>query len=139
MLVRNAMFRRVELAALRRYVRRSASSTARPGWDAEAWAEAMDGYFDEYAELGTGADARGPALFVVTEEPGPDVAVRQIFDDPDGHHDWGIRATSTSPRATRPARRCCACWTWDLPPLRRDRQARRYSSDPQDLVKMWVG
>ena len=41
--------------------------------------------------LPTGADARGPGLFVVTEEPARWV-VRQIFDDPAGHHDWGISA-----------------------------------------------
>ena len=32
----------------------------RDGWDADAWAEALEPYFDEHDEIGTGADARGP-------------------------------------------------------------------------------
>jgi Domain of unknown function (DUF3516) len=89
-LVRNALFRRVELAALRRYDVLG-ELDVEAGWDAEAWAEAMEGYFDEHDELGTGGDARGPGLFVVDERTGRWV-VRQIFDDPEGHHDWGISA-----------------------------------------------
>ncbi len=89
-LVRNALFRRVELAARRRWDA-LAELDADAGWDAEVWARAMAGYFDEYDRLGDGADARGPHLLVVDEEPGRWV-VRQIFDDPEGHHDWGISA-----------------------------------------------
>jgi hypothetical protein len=89
-LVRNAMFRRVELAARRDHAALGELDAA-SGWDAEAWQQALDAYFDEHAELPTGADARGPGLFVVTEEPGRWV-VRQIIDDPAGHHDWGIGA-----------------------------------------------
>ncbi|HEY8534509.1 MAG TPA: DUF3516 domain-containing protein [Micromonospora sp.] len=89
-LVRNAMFRRVELAALRRYDELG-EMDAESGWDAERWAEAMERYFAEYDSLGTGPDARGPALFMV--EQGRDRwTVRQIFDDPEGDHDWGISA-----------------------------------------------
>ena len=65
---------------------------AESGWDADAWGAAVDAYFEEHAEHPTHADARGPGLFVVTEEPGRWV-VRQIIDDPEGHHDWGIGAT----------------------------------------------
>ncbi len=90
-LVRNALFRRVELAARRDYAELGGMD-AESGWDADAWGAAVDAYFEEHAELPTGADARGPGLFVVTEEPGRWV-VRQIFDDPAGHHDWGIGAT----------------------------------------------
>jgi superfamily II RNA helicase len=89
-LVRNAMFRRVELAA-RRDTAALAELDAAGGWDAESWQRALDAYFDEHDMLPTGADARGPGLFVVTEEPQRWV-VRQIFDDPAGHHDWGISA-----------------------------------------------
>ncbi|MGZ4486231.1 MAG: DEAD/DEAH box helicase [Nocardioidaceae bacterium] len=89
-LVRNALFRRVELAALRRYDELG-ELDAGSGWDAPAWAEAMEGYYAEHAELLTGADARGPALLMIDEEPGRWL-VRQIFDDPAGDHDWGISA-----------------------------------------------
>ena len=61
------------------------------GWDADAWADALEPYFAEHDEIGTGADARGPALLMIDEQPGR-WAVRQIFDDPAGDHDWGISA-----------------------------------------------
>jgi hypothetical protein len=51
----------------------------------------MTAYFDEYDELGTDADARGPHLLVVEEQPSQWL-VRQVFDDPAGDHDWGIAA-----------------------------------------------
>jgi hypothetical protein len=89
-LVRNALFRRVELAALRRYDELGALD-AEAGWDADAWREALDGYFAEYADLGTGPEARGPALLLFAAE-GRRWTVRQIFDDPAGDHDWGISA-----------------------------------------------
>ncbi len=91
-LVRNAMFRRVELAALDQ-VEELGGMDAESGWDADAWGEAMDGYWDEYDDLGTGPDARGPKLLVINEEPENGLwRVRQIFDDPNGDHDWGISA-----------------------------------------------
>lgn len=89
-LVRNAMFRRVELAALRRY-EDLGDLDADAGWSAAAWADALGRYFEEYDEIGTGPDARGPAMLIIEQEP--DLwRVRQIFDDPAGDHDWGIRA-----------------------------------------------
>jgi superfamily II RNA helicase len=84
-LVRNAMFRRVELAAL---WRPDLLAELDPDID---WAAAIQGYFDEYDRLGTGPDARGPHLLVVDQQPTTWV-VRQIFDDPNGDHDWGISA-----------------------------------------------
>jgi hypothetical protein len=89
-LVRNALFRRVELAALRRHIDLG-ELDAEAGWDADRWAEALGRYFEEYDEIGTGPDARGPALLIVDERPGT-WAVRQIFADPAGDHDWGISA-----------------------------------------------
>ena len=89
-LVRNALFRRVELAALRRTDQLGALD-GESGWDAGAWAEALEAYFAEYDEIGTGPAARGPALLVVDEQPGR-WQVRQIFDDPAGDRDWGISA-----------------------------------------------
>ena len=89
-LVRNALFRRVELAALRRYPDLGALD-AEAGWDAAAWAAALEPYFDEHDEIGTGPDARGPAMLIIDAQP-DHWAVRQIFDDPAGDHDWGISA-----------------------------------------------
>ncbi len=89
-LVRNAMFRRVQLAALRRYSDLGALD-AEAGWDVGAWADALDPYFDEHDEIGTGPDARGPGLLLIDMRPDRWV-VRQIFDDPAGDHDWGISA-----------------------------------------------
>jgi superfamily II RNA helicase len=89
-LVRNELFRRVDLAARRAY-HQLGELDAASGWDADAWQDAMEGYFEEHDSLGTGPDARGPALLMIEREP--DVwKVRQIFDDPAGDHDWGISA-----------------------------------------------
>jgi hypothetical protein len=52
----------------------------------------MEAYFADYPTLGAGPDARGPALFRV-EDHGRTWQVRQVFDDPEGDHDWGITAT----------------------------------------------
>ncbi|MGH3396642.1 MAG: DUF3516 domain-containing protein, partial [Streptosporangiaceae bacterium] len=90
-LVRNALFRRVELAALRRWDELG-EMDAGAGWDAEAWEDALLPYFEEHDEIGTGPDARGPALLILKEEP-REWAARQIFDDPAGDHDWGISAS----------------------------------------------
>ncbi len=89
-LVRNEMFRRVELAALHRY-RELGELDGEDGWDAEAWEEAMAAYYAEHETLGTGPDARGPHLLLIEEREGA-WEVRQIFDDPEGNHDWGISA-----------------------------------------------
>ena len=90
-LVRNAMFRRVQLAARRRWADLPPLDAAPGGLDATAWAEALEPYFLEHDEMGTGSDARGPHLLIVTEEPGRWL-VRQILDDPAGDHDWGFTA-----------------------------------------------
>ena len=89
-LVRNALFRRVELAALRRYDDLG-ELDAEAGWNSDAWFEALEGYYEQHADLGVGPDARGPKLLLI--EAGPTTwRVRQIFDDPAGDHDWGISA-----------------------------------------------
>jgi superfamily II RNA helicase len=89
-LVRNALFRRVELAALRRWDLLGELDRA-AGWDAEAWREALEPYFADHADIGAGPEARGPRFFIVTEEP-QRWLVRQVLDDPDGDHDWAIHA-----------------------------------------------
>ncbi|HXP19359.1 MAG TPA: DUF3516 domain-containing protein [Streptosporangiaceae bacterium] len=89
-LVRNALFRRVELAALRRYDELG-ELDADSGWDADAWAAALGAYYSEHSDIGTGQDARGPAMLII--DIGKDLwHVRQIFDDPAGDHDWGFSA-----------------------------------------------
>jgi superfamily II RNA helicase len=89
-LVRNALFRRVELAALRRYDELG-ELDAEAGWDTDAWADALEPYFAEYGEIGTGSDSRGPAMLII-EEQRDRWTVRQILDDPAGDRDWGIAA-----------------------------------------------
>ncbi|WP_293784227.1 RNA helicase [uncultured Aeromicrobium sp.] len=84
-LVRNAAFRRVELAALKRW-----DELAELDPDVD-WPEAMRAYFEEYGDLGTGPQARGPKYFQVETEPDRWL-VRQTFDDPEGDHDWGFWA-----------------------------------------------
>ena len=61
------------------------------GWDADAWEDALEPYFAEHDEIGTGPDARGPGLLIIEELPAH-WQVRQIFDDPAGDHDWGLSA-----------------------------------------------
>ena len=88
-LVRNALFRRVELMALRRWIDLGELD---PGFGQDAWEQAVQGYFAEHDSLGTGPDARGPALFTITQAPGL-WSVRQTLDDPAGDHDWAVTAT----------------------------------------------
>src|SRR5690606_33230361 len=66
-LVRNAMFRRVELAAFGRWTALG-ELDADAGWDAESWREAIGLYREEYDEIGTGPGSRGPVLFMVEDE-----------------------------------------------------------------------
>ena len=84
-LVRNALWRRVQAAALQNDDELVALD---PGVD---WPAALDAYFAEHDTIGTGPDARSAARLVIEEEPDRWL-VRQILDDPAGHHDWGITA-----------------------------------------------
>jgi len=89
-LVRNAMFRRVELAARHAYAELG-ELDGEAGWDAEAWQSALAGYFAEYDSIGISLAARGKELFLLTA--GSDRwQVRQILDDPAGDRDWAITA-----------------------------------------------
>lgn len=89
-MVRNALFRRVELFARRRWDELGALDT-HSGWTAQRWAQVGDEYFDEHDDVGTGADARGPALLII-DRAAETWRMRQIFDDPAAHHDWGFTA-----------------------------------------------
>lgn len=89
-LVRNELFRRVQLAALEHYDELGELDAA-SGFGTDAWANAMDGYFGEHDQVLAGADARSSALLIL-EEGASVWTARQIFDDPVGDHDWGISA-----------------------------------------------
>ena len=95
-LVRNELFRRIQLADLGRWAELGELDGS-AGFDADAWSAAMDEYFALYDTLGVGADARNPALFTAVADGGAvDGAVwrvRQVFDDPAGDRDWGLTAT----------------------------------------------
>nr|WP_206030701.1 DEAD/DEAH box helicase [Rhodococcus sp. B10] len=84
-MVRNAMFKRVELAAAGRWAALDELDDG-PDWEAE-----LAPFFDEYGELGTGPSARGPALFDLTVGPNR-TTVRQILEDPDGDQGWSLNA-----------------------------------------------
>ncbi|MFQ6331064.1 DEAD/DEAH box helicase [Nocardia sp. CWNU-33] len=84
-MIRNAMFRRVELAALRRWDLLAGMGTG-PDWEAD-----LAPYFAEYERIGTGPDARGPQLFQVEQRP-EFWHVRQVLDDPASDHGWALEA-----------------------------------------------
>ncbi|WP_082467478.1 DEAD/DEAH box helicase [Leifsonia sp. Leaf264] len=90
-LVRNELFRRVQLAAREDYAALDELDSAH-GFGEVAWRQALDGYFTEYDSMGIGPNARSSALLVLDESTRVWTA-RQIFDDPDGDHDWAIEAT----------------------------------------------
>jgi len=104
-MVRNALFQKVQLASRDRWdglaqlEAASAALTEPPGRVAMgelAWEEALTAYWDEYESMGAGPDARSPALLLIDRNAGTDGArrwtVRQIVDDPEGHHDFAIVA-----------------------------------------------
>ncbi|MFF7683978.1 DEAD/DEAH box helicase [Microbacterium sp. NPDC007973] len=87
-LVRNEMFRRVQLAALQR-------DEELVELDPDAgWPDVLDRYFDEHDAIGTGGAARSSALVDIDESSASDGVwrVEQTIDDPAGDHDWRIRA-----------------------------------------------
>jgi hypothetical protein len=99
-MIRNAMWRRVQLVArddvdgLAALDQNDAERLGTPqdvGMTRAAWDAAIEDYFAEHDSVDTDADARGPDLFVV-ERTGRRWPVRQTLDDPAGHHDWVIEA-----------------------------------------------
>ncbi len=87
-LVRNEMFRRVQLAALQKD---DELVELDPDVD---WPGVLDSYFDEHDEIGTGGAARSSALVDIDESAAAEGMwrVEQTIDDPAGDHDWRIRA-----------------------------------------------
>jgi hypothetical protein len=99
-MIRNAMWRRVELVArddvpgLAALEEADAARVDPPRevvMTRDAWDAAIEDYYAEHDSLGTSGDARGPDLFVV-EKTGRRWPVRQTLADPAGHHDWVIEA-----------------------------------------------
>lgn len=97
-LVRNELWRRVQLAALQR-------DDDLVALDPDAgWPEALDAYYADHDEVLTGGSARSASLVQIDENPPRDPddddagdaartwRVRQVIDDPAGDHDWGIDA-----------------------------------------------
>lgn len=92
-LVRNELFRRVQLIALDRADQLAElNSDDADGPDQSAWVAALDRYYSEHDRVLTGAAARSPTM-VQIEETAELWRVRQVLDDPAGDHDWAITAT----------------------------------------------
>lgn len=92
-MVRNAMFQKVQLASRDDFGRLAAlEGGERPTMRAHLWEEALGKYWDEHEELDAGPEARSPELFVVDTANPRLWSVRQIINDPEGNHDWAIVA-----------------------------------------------
>jgi superfamily II RNA helicase len=89
-MIRNAMFLKVRLAARDDFAELAALEAAPAVMNAAAWEAALGAYWDEYESIDTGPAARSPELFVLDRSSWK---VRQIIEDPDGNHDWAIVAT----------------------------------------------
>ncbi len=89
-LVRNELFRRVELAAARR-THTLGEMDGAAGWPAERWIAALDEYFAEHESIGIDAVARS-ARFFELDETGRRWRARQVLADPAGDHDWMLVA-----------------------------------------------
>ena len=93
-LVRNALFRRVRLAAADK-VEELADVDMEWGFGVRKWQEALDAFYEAHEEILLDADARSSAYLVIDEadERANHVwHVRQIFHDADGDSDFSIAA-----------------------------------------------
>ncbi len=94
LLVRNALFARVRLAAFEQYDELGALD-ADWGWRAPRWQRAMEAYFEEHEEVLLDADARSTSYFEIDDsaEKSDHVwHVKQTFHDPEEDRDFGIAA-----------------------------------------------
>jgi superfamily II RNA helicase len=87
-LIRNELFHRVELIAMRRWSELG-ELDADDGWDTDRWFAALEPYFAEHETIGIDADARS-AGYVDIEEKGRRWTARQVLADPAGDRDWAI-------------------------------------------------
>ncbi|RXW32195.1 DEAD/DEAH box helicase [Propioniciclava flava] len=91
-MVRNALWRRIELMASDDVEALASLETAQPVvMTRPRWDEALGDYWDEHDEIGTDQDARGPAFFAVSKRDRT-WQVRQIVADPAGNRDWALHA-----------------------------------------------
>lgn len=94
-LVRNAMFRRVQLMDLDKPDELGALDKDW-GYGVHEWEDTLDDYYDEHEYVNIDAKARSGELFILDESKensGHSWKVRQIIDDSDGDHDWAITGT----------------------------------------------
>ncbi|MDN6372725.1 MAG: DUF3516 domain-containing protein, partial [Brevibacterium aurantiacum] len=88
--VRNALFHRVLLAERADYAELGRLD-AEDGFDATAWEDAIEDFYEEYGDLLTDGKARGKEYISI--EPGSQTwTVRQTLADPDDNRDWAIDA-----------------------------------------------
>ena len=103
LLVRNALFRRVTLAA-REHVRDLGELDDDWGMSEIRWQKALDAYHEQHEEILTDGDARSAAMFSIDESDEKTAHVwhvHQIFADEDGDHDLASWAMSIwTPRKT---------------------------------------
>ena len=93
-LVRNALFRRVRLAA-RDDADQLGELDLEWGFGARRWREALDAFYEVHDEVLLDAHARSAAYFSVDESDERTARVwhvHQVFRDADGDSDFGIRA-----------------------------------------------
>ncbi|MEH0146277.1 DUF3516 domain-containing protein [Corynebacterium sp. Q4381] len=83
-MVRNYFFRLVELFAYEKEDQLVDMLAYLDPDNTVDWPAAMDDYFDEYADLDLGQDARGPEYFRIGDQAGRYWDVTQIIKDPDG-------------------------------------------------------
>lgn len=94
-LVRNAMFRRVQLMDLDKPDKLGALDKDW-GYGVHEWEDTLDDYYDEHEYVNIDAKARSGELFILDESKENSEhswKVRQIIDDSDGDHDWAITGT----------------------------------------------
>ncbi len=120
-MIRNLMFRHVQLFALERETQLEELDSYLP--DPPDWPAAMDDYFEEYDDLGIDTNARSSQFFILDQAPdnadilelidAPDTETEaepsagtywlatQIIDDPEGDHGWRLRALVDLPASDR--------------------------------------
>ncbi|WP_183100498.1 DEAD/DEAH box helicase [Nocardioides pelophilus] len=91
-MVRNAMWRRVDLVARDDLDGLEALEAGQPdGLTRDDWDRAIEDYYAEHKHVLTDAEARGPLYFQV-ERGATSWQVTHTLHDPAGHHDWVIEA-----------------------------------------------
>ncbi len=93
-MLRNALFRRVQAAAFERYDELAELDAAR-GFGEQKWRDALAGYYDEYDDIRVDADARAASLLELDRSSAPEGfwRFRQVLLDPNGDHDWAIEGS----------------------------------------------